>query len=271
MPHWLLSFAIDVVRLGLWLIILAIIFVPLERLFALGPRERGRPGLARDIGLYWLNSLLPGLLLGFPMAAVAALADRALPAAYHAWVTALPLWLRLLAAFLIGEAGFYWGHRLTHASPFLWRFHKVHHAPERLDWLINTHAHPIDLVFTRLCGLVPLYALGLSGQGAGDGNMAAVLVVLIGTLWGFFLHADIGWGLGPIEHLFASPRFHHWHHTRSGPVDRNFASMLPLLDRLFGTHHLPPRAWPSDYGLQPADEERAATRGRQSTSSHLQQ
>ena len=30
--------------------------------------------------------------------------------------------------------------------------------------------------------------------------------------------------------------------------DRNFAVHLPVIDRLFGTHHLPPGRWPERYG-----------------------
>ena len=45
-----------------------------------------------------------------------------------------------------------------------------------------------------------------------------------------------------------SPAFHPWHHTRHGVIDRNFASMLPVFDRLFGTLHLP-RTWPLAYGI----------------------
>jgi sterol desaturase/sphingolipid hydroxylase (fatty acid hydroxylase superfamily) len=73
--------------------------------------------------------------------------------------------------------------------------------------------------------------------------------VLVGTIWGFFLHANVRWRLGPVEQLFASPRFHHWHHVRAGPIDRNYASMLPLMDRLFGTLHLPGKSWPEAYGI----------------------
>jgi sterol desaturase/sphingolipid hydroxylase (fatty acid hydroxylase superfamily) len=250
MPHWFLSLIIDVVRLTIWLALLAVIFMPLERLFALHPQQGRRIGLAADLGLYFLNSLIPALLIGLPMAALVAVAHRIVPAAFYGWVAGLPLWLQLGATFLIGEFGFYWGHRLTHVSPILWRFHAVHHAPAHLDWLINTRAHPIDMIFTRLCGLAPLYLLGLAGRGAAEGNMAAILLVLGGTIWGFFLHANINWRLGPVEHLFATPRFHHWHHTQSGPLDRNFASMLPFLDRLFGTLYLPASAWPQDYGLR---------------------
>ena len=249
MSHLVLSIAVDVVRLALWLAILSAIFVPVERFFALRGRSGIRPNLGQDLALYFLNSLLPGLLLGLPMALVATAALRLLPPAYFGWVAGLPLALQLVASFLIGEAGFYWGHRLTHASPFLWRFHAVHHAPPHLDWLINTRAHPVDMVFTRLCGLVPLYALGLAGRHAAEGNLPAVLLVIFGTIWGFFLHANVRFSLGPLEHVVASPRFHHWHHSRREPLNRNFASMLPFMDRLFGTLHLPQSDWPRDYGV----------------------
>jgi len=32
-------------------------------------------------------------------------------------------------------------------------------------------------------------------------------------------------------------------------IDVNFAIHFPLLDRLFGTHHLPEGRWPKGYGI----------------------
>ena len=241
MPHFIL----DVLRLCVWLALLAAVFVPIERLFALRTAKIWRPGIATDLGYYFLSSLVPALLLGLPMALVARGVHAVVPAGYYDSVAALPLWVRLTAGFVVGEIGFYWGHRITHAVPWLWRFHAVHHSAEHLDFLVNTRAHPVDMVFTRLCGLVPLYALGLAGGSGGAAVGPAVIVA--GTFWGFFIHANLRWRLGPLEWLVATPAFHHWHHTRHEAIDRNFASTLPVLDRVFGTHHLP-RTWPADYG-----------------------
>jgi sterol desaturase/sphingolipid hydroxylase (fatty acid hydroxylase superfamily) len=262
---------IELLRLVVWLAMLLVVFVPLERALAVRRQRVFRDGFATDLALYFLNSLLPAMLLTLPMALLALVARHLLPAWWLPAVGGLPLWLRMALAFGIGEIGFYWGHRWSHEWRWMWRFHRVHHTPEALDWLINTRAHPFDIIFTRLCGLVPLYMIGLAAPSP-DGSTPALLVIVIGTFWGFFIHANIRVRLGQLEHLIATPRFHHWHHVRSGPINRNYAAMLPLLDRLFATLHLPRRDWPEIYGVDPAAETPAlqALAHQQAAASHRQ-
>ena len=61
----------DVFRLSIWLLLLMIIFVPLERLFAVHPHKVFRKSLATDLGYYFLSSLVPKMLLVIPMAVIA--------------------------------------------------------------------------------------------------------------------------------------------------------------------------------------------------------
>ena len=77
---------------------------------------------------------------------------------------------------------------------------------------------------------------------------AVALVVIFGTVWTFFIHANIRLRLGPLEWLVSTPAFHHWHHTNDHHRDRNFASIFPLIDRVFGTASAPGH-WPPVYGI----------------------
>ena len=243
------TLALSLVRLWIWLVLLAVVFLPLERLFAVQPRKIFSKTLLSDLGFYVISGLLPNLLLAVPLSLAAYVAYHYVPWRLHATIAAWPLWLRGLAAFVVGDLGFYWGHRWAHEIPFLWRFHAVHHSPKQVYFLISSRAHPVDFVFIRLCGLIPIYLLGLGAPQSVQGTLVATLIMLAVTVWGFLIHANIRWRLGPLEWLVSTPAFHHWHHTLAEPRNHNYASMLPWMDRLFGTHHLPRDQWPSAYGI----------------------
>jgi sterol desaturase/sphingolipid hydroxylase (fatty acid hydroxylase superfamily) len=242
-----IALGMQAASLTLWLVILTIVFLPLERFFALHPTRVRARTLASDLAYYFLNGLAPALVLAIPVSIITAGVQRITPQAYTDAVASLPLGVKILIGILVSEVGAYWGHRLSHETPFLWRFHKVHHSPESMDWLVNTRAHPVDVVFTRLCGLAPLYALSLATP-RGDGQLLPLIVTLAGTAWAFFVHGNLNWRFGPLEWLVATPHFHHWHHTNDENRDHNYAALLPVVDRLFGTHHLPDH-WPPVYGV----------------------
>ena len=240
----------EIIRLSAWLLLLAVIFLPLERLFALHPRRIFCKSLAQDLSYYFISGLVPGLLMAVPLSLAAYGAHSLVPWRLQSAVAALPIWQRALAGLLVSEIGFYWGHRWAHKIPFLWRFHSIHHSAEQIYFLISSRAHPIDNVFIRLCGFIPVYVLGIATPLTPEGGTVAALLVLPLTMWGFFIHSNLRWRLGPLEWIIATPHFHHWHHPLGEQRDRNYASMLPLMDWIFGTYHLPRNQWPSAYGIE---------------------
>jgi sterol desaturase/sphingolipid hydroxylase (fatty acid hydroxylase superfamily) len=83
-----------------------------------------------------------------------------------------------------------------------------------------------------------------------------MLYTVIATTWSFFVHANLHWRLGWLEHLIATPAFHHWHHTNEDRrhINNNYATFLPLMDRIFGSFYLPSKRWPHCYGLPVAQD-----------------
>lgn len=224
------------------LLLLSLVFVPLERAFARRPEQTTfRFGWATD-GVHFLVSHLAVQALTFA---------TLLPATTLAWlwqpvglphaIHGQPLWLQLLEIVLIADLTQYWVHRAFHRVPRLWRFHVVHHSSRALDWLAGSRLHVVDVIATRGSVLVPVFLLGFS-----QAALYAYLVFV--SFHAVFIHANVRFRFGWLDHVIATPRVHHWHHAVA-PVDRNFAVHLPVLDRLFGTQHLAGDAWPTAYGV----------------------
>jgi sterol desaturase/sphingolipid hydroxylase (fatty acid hydroxylase superfamily) len=232
------------------LVLAMLIFVPLERAFGARRQKFLRAAFLTDLGYVFVGGIVPKLLLQIPLMLLAVAAHRALPSAYYHWCAQWPLAVRLVAALAVGDFGFYWAHRWMHEVPFLWRFHAIHHSAPEMDFLVNTRAHPIDIMLGRFGGMLPLYMLGLAQPMGNRADIVPLLFVVIGGLWGFFIHANVRWRFGWLENVISTPAFHHWHHTNDGPayIDKNYAAMLPVYDRLFGTYHVP-RSLPQAYGI----------------------
>lgn len=222
------------------------IFTPLESLVPHRRLRRFREGFLTDLCHFFLNGVLRRVCLAVLIVPVIYVLGFLVYPPLQTWVQSQPWWLQFAAAVLIQEVGAYWGHRLTHTVPFLWRFHAVHHSSEQMDWLAAARAHPFDQAFIRTCGFIPLYLLGFSKETFG-------LFIVIEGILAIFIHANVRIRFGLLERLIATPAFHHWHHTNDDPslYDKNFAGLLPAIDWLFGTYYLPDRL-PERYGVSEA-------------------
>lgn len=248
--HQLPQYIQDMLGMFFWFILLTIIFSPLERFFGMRGQKFLRKNLLTDLGYYFLNGLFTKSLLAFIMAWLALGLGKLIPAEVRHWGATLSLPVRLTVTMIVGEIGYYWGHRWMHQIPWLWRIHAIHHSAEELDWLVSTRAHPLDVVIPRVCGFVLMFSFGLVQPLGQSVDLALILILLIGTLIGFFVHANLRWRFGWLEWLIATPAFHHWHHTNDGVeyVNKNYSPVLPWIDVLFGTFYLP-KKWPTRYGI----------------------
>lgn len=224
------------------LVLLALIFVPLERLFPLRP-EQGtfRPGWTTD-GIYFLVSHVAVDLLTFFTLLPATLVAQALHAQLSGLeVAAWPLVVQVLAIMLLADLAQYAVHRGFHVIPWAWPFHAIHHSSRAMDWLAGSRLHVVDILATRAVTMLPVLALGFSQQAL---YVWLVIIAVQATL----NHVNIRFDVPVLNQLIVLPRFHHWHHAVE-PVDRNFAVHFPWIDRIFGTYHMPRGEWPPETGI----------------------
>ena len=208
------------------LLLMFILFVPFERLFALRPGKVFRKQFWSDVSFYVMNSVIVTFLLAIPFGILAWGISRLPLHGVQEVVIAWPFWLKLVVGLVAGEAGGYWAHRLMHQIPLLWRFHVIHHAAEEMDWLVNIRVHPVEVVFMRMFQFVPLFALGLLRMNHQETGWLMVLIPLIGATWGHFIHSNTRLRFGALEWLVTTPAFHHWHHTNDAPKlhNKNYSS-----------------------------------------------
>jgi sterol desaturase/sphingolipid hydroxylase (fatty acid hydroxylase superfamily) len=221
------------------------LFIPLERLFA---RHKGQPLFREewreDLFYYLVSSLFVQVLTFLSMAPAVTVLAHTDWGTLRAWVGAQPVWLQFVEIMFLTDLVQYWVHRAFHRVPFLWGFHAVHHSARSMDWMASARMHFAEIIILRGATVIPMYVLGFR-------DIAMHAYILTVYVHSAFVHANVGWRLDWLGRFLVTPRFHHWHHgVEREAIDVNFAIHFPLLDRLFGTHHLPEGQWPVGYGIE---------------------
>lgn len=223
-------------------IILAFIFIPLEKFFSLHKQKIFRLGWRTD-ATYFFTGHFIGAAGAIVVTVIFASMTHLLNPELQSKVASQPIWLQLAETVIVSDMAYYIAHRLLHEVPWLWQFHAVHHSIEQMDWLAAVRVHPCDQVFTQICKIMPLVWLGFA-------NQTLVIYALYSAAIAFLIHANINIRFGVLKWFVATPEFHQWHHSKIPEINnKNFAVQLPLLDLLFGTLYMPAGKRPRKYGI----------------------
>ncbi|KIO37597.1 sterol desaturase family protein [Shewanella sp. cp20] len=135
-----------------------------------------------------------------------------------------------IALIIAQDFCYYWFHRASHRVRWMWAAHVAHHSSERMNF---STAFRQSLMYP-LAGMwifwLPLVVVGF------DPNWV-VFAVLLNLGLQFFVHTQAVKTLGPLEWVFNTPSHHRVHHGRNPQyIDRNYAGVLIIWDRLFGTY-----------------------------------
>ncbi len=137
---------------------------------------------------------------------------------------------QLVIVMWVEDFFFYWGHKLSHEIPFLYKYHKVHHENEELFSLAAEYTHPVDYVISILIpSAIPFILLG---------SQAHCFMLLFWQVWKIFISSEghcgfeFPFSLTRILPLVSGAGFHDFHHTMNAG---NFSGSIYFWDTVVGT------------------------------------
>lgn len=222
----------------LTVLVLSLIFSFLE---LLAPAERGQVVSKRLFNLLYLPLslavvLLLQVLLGPYYSQAMGIARGGLLPEFINAQSGFPAQL-LFALFyaVVFDIWQYWAHRLQHAVPFFWETHKFHHTESALNASTIGRHHVLSNLLFIILYLPVLIILGPQ-------TPHFIALFLMFKLWGFVNHVNVRLNLGPLTSVVAGPQWHRIHHSLYVEHhNKNYATLFPFIDMIFGTNHRPTR------------------------------
>ncbi|MCB9570116.1 MAG: sterol desaturase family protein [Myxococcales bacterium] len=152
-------------------------------------------------------------------------------------------WWVFLLCFLAEDLSYYWFHRLAHERRWMWAAHINHHSSQHYN--LST---ALRQAWTSTLALSFLFRLPLVWIG-----FEPAMIFLFGGIslvYQFWIHTEVIDRMGPFEWVFNTPSHHRVHHAFNPRyLDANYAGVLIIWDRIFGTFVEETAADPPRYGL----------------------
>jgi sterol desaturase/sphingolipid hydroxylase (fatty acid hydroxylase superfamily) len=156
-------------------------------------------------------------------------------------MTAVWAWV---AIFLLEDLTYYWFHRLSHERRIWWAAHVNHHSSQHYN--LST-----ALRQTWTGGIAGTWLLWLPLAFLGFPPAMIAIEKGISLVYQFWIHTEAIKRLpAPIEAVFNTPSHHRVHHARNPRyLDSNYAGVLIVWDRLFGSFEPEREDEPPRYGI----------------------
>lgn len=223
-------------------IYLVLVFYPLEKVFPANKTQGFfRPNWVTDLCFFIGQYLIWGAFVTWVLSFFEEGLHQFTPQTLRNAVAQQSWWLQAIEIVILSDFSIYWAHRLQHKVGFLWRFHKVHHSAEHLDWLAAHREHPFDTIYTVGIINLPAVALGFPLE-------TITGFIAFRGIWAIYIHSNVRLPLRFLRTIIGAPELHHWHHD----LDRdagNYANISPLMDIIFGTYTCPDHE-PEHFGIQ---------------------
>lgn len=204
---------------------------------------------ARDRSRYCPRDTLTSLMLGLGSTVAGVLAGGAV-LALATLVHGFRLfdigwqWYWFVVAFVLDDLAYYAFHRSAHRVRLFWASHVVHHSSQHYN--LSTALRQTWTGFFSLNFLfrLPLFLIGFPPA-------MVFFVAALNLVYQFWIHTEaVGRMPRWFEAVMNTPSHHRVHHaTNARYLDRNYAGVFIVWDRLFGTFEGERDDEPPRYGL----------------------
>ncbi|MDX1580168.1 MAG: sterol desaturase family protein, partial [Alphaproteobacteria bacterium] len=152
-------------------------------------------------------------------------------------------WWAFVLCFFAEDLSYYVFHRISHERRWFWASHVIHHSSQhynlstalRQTWTGQISGAFIFWLWLPLIGFEPAMVLFFQG---------------VSLVYQFWIHTEMIDRMGPFETVMNTPSHHRVHHaTNPRYLDRNYAGVLIIWDRLFGSFVREEKADPPKYGI----------------------
>lgn len=144
-----------------------------------------------------------------------------------------PILLSMVISFLLLDLGIWIQHLLFHRSNFLWRFHKIHHSDEEVDFTTGIRFHPLEIIISMMYKLILLTIIGPS-------VVLVIIFEIILNASSIFNHGNIKIPKvldSALRKLIVTPNMHRIHHSeKEKETNSNYGFNFSIWDKLFGTY-----------------------------------
>src|SRR5215472_4181403 len=190
--------------------------------------------LAMTVGNIVMNLMMAGIVFAGLSAAYRWRLFTIPPTAVWAWAL----------IFFLDDFTYYWFHRISHECRFWWAAHVNHHSSQEYNLSTAVRQSWTSVIVGTWTPWIPLALLGfppamiLSAQG-------------FNLFYQFWIHTEAVHRMPRwFEYLFNTPSHHRVHHAANPRyLDRNYAGVLMIWDRMFGTFVEETDAEPVKYGI----------------------
>ena len=174
-------------------------------------------------------------------------------------VLKLPKFLETALAVVLLDYTLYLWHVITHKSPFLWRFHRVHHADLDLTASTAIRFHFGEMTISVIWRAGQILLIGVSPEALKIWQTLLFISIL-------FHHSNVRLPRefeNKLQKFIVTPRLHGIHHSIvKDEMDSNWSSGLSAWDFLHGTFRDDVPQNRITIGIEKYDEENEVTLGK---------